>query len=57
MNKYQAFVKEAMAKMPASMSPQEKMSKCAEMYRNSKGVSPKPKKGKKQMKGGIVSMA
>jgi hypothetical protein len=57
MNKYQAFVKEAMAKMPASMSPQEKMSKCAEMYRNRAGISPKPKKGKKQIKGGIVSMA
>jgi hypothetical protein len=56
MNKYQAFVKEAMAKMPASMSPQEKMSKCAEMYRNSKGASAKPKKARK-VKGGIVSMA
>jgi len=56
MNKYQAFVKEAMAKMPTSMSPQEKMSKCAEMYRNRAGASAKPKKARK-VKGGVMSMA
>ena len=57
MNAYQMFVKEHMAKMPAGMSPAEKMKKCAEMYRAQKGKAAGAAKHGRKVKGGILTTA
>ena len=58
MNAYQMFVKEHMAKMPAGMSPAEKMKKCAEMYRAQKGkAAPSAAKRGRKVKGGLITTA